>query len=376
MDPKFEAATKIARYAFRVVNSDVFNDQWTPNSWSITAIVLLSMVPVCTIFWKNPAKISTVILTENIGLTFVSLQTIHCLLEIIVKRNSWKNIMKEVEQRRYQYKTPKSSPVFDEFYQRTVLFSKFIYAMYFSTSCYYLFPIVAADPEKFYLPFGFTLPLLDVKTSLGYCLNYVYQVLIVTICQHSLCGHFSTVTVAVLSACCQIRCIKILLRDLNELLNSPIEQPEAIRELLAEIINLHATNIEFIQRLQNLLSWVYLTIFITCGMVTFSTLNMVVDNPWTSATFLFIGGTGSVLLHCFYGNMLLVENDTLADAFYAIDWYWLAVRERKAFRFTLANAQPDMQLHGIFAPVNQATSVAIIRAAFSYFSILMNFSSE
>ncbi|XP_055523205.1 uncharacterized protein LOC129717355 [Wyeomyia smithii] len=377
MDPRFLAATKIGRHALRVLKSDVFDDQWVPNLWVIVVFMVLCIqLCECVIFLNDYSNKSTILLTENLGIMFAALQAIYCLLVIIMKRESWRSLLEKVEKRRYQYKSTNIVPIFDEFYQRTVLFSKIIYALYMACSSYYLLPIIAPDPDKLNLPIGLTLPYLDAEQTMGYCFTYIYQVLFVTAAQLALIGHICIVTVTVLSACCQIRCIKTLLRELSDLLNNPNSRPEAVRKLLGEIISLHVSSLAFIERLQNLLYLDYLTIFISCGIVIFGTLNVIANNVWTSATLFFCGGIGSILLQCLYGNMLLVENDTLADAFYGIDWYRLAVRERKAFQLALANAQIDVQLHGVFAPVNLATSVSIIRAAFSYFSILKSYSSD
>ncbi|KAL1376744.1 hypothetical protein pipiens_004305 [Culex pipiens pipiens] len=369
-DAKFVAVLSIVRRALRVVGSDIFAENWRPNVLTVLTLTLVTLFPYMELSFITTHNGSFSLVAEGISLLITSTDAWFSLVEILVNRKAYVGLMEDVCSRRSMYKSAKISALFDEYYAKNIMFCKFLYAVYMSTFSYFLLPAILPDPDKYNLPLPGTVPYLAPTTNSLYWVNFLLQFLMVGMCQHILIAQCSSLIIAIMSACCQIRALKIKLADMNEQINDPSVKSDTVHESLGEIIRLHASTKDYIRRIQRKSSVVYLSVFVTCGGVVCACLNVLAEDVFNSANALMVAAIFSVLVHCFFGNTLLIENDSLPDAIYAVDWYRLPVADQKAFKFLLANAQPDAALHGVLMPLNMGTFVSIMKAAFSYYSIL------
>lgn len=369
-DAKFLAVLSLVRRSLRIVGADIFEENWRPNLLTFLTLVSISFFPYMDLSFMLQHTYSFNLVFEGISVLVAGLDAWFGLVEIIVNRKAWVALMKDVSSRRSMYKSVKISALFDEYYERNIMFCKFLYGVYMSTFSYFLLPAILPDPGKYNLPIPATIPHLVPDTNKLYWVTFLIQLLMVGIAQHVLIAQCSSLIIGIMSACCQIRALKIKLEDLNKQINDPSVKPDTVHESLGEIIYLHASTKDYIRLLQRKAAIVYLSVFVTCGGIVCSCLNVIAEDLFNSANALMLAGTFSVLVHCFFGNTLLIENDSLPDAIYAIDWYKLPLADQKAFKFLLANAQPDAALHGILMPLNMGTFISIMKGAFSYYSIL------
>lgn len=358
-DTRFLAVFRIVRHSLRLTGIDIFAENWKPNVWTVICFVLLLIQPYFALYFIVNYTDSINLLAECISIMISTFDALFGLVEFVVNREGWNYVMQDVHDRRFMYKTKKISELFDQYYERNLLFVRVLYGIYMSTFSYCLLPLVIAEPSKFNLPLPFVLPYVDPSLRFFYPLNYIHHLIISLVSQHVLIGQCSALVIGVVSACCQIEALKLQLEDLNEQINDPIVKASTIRESIVEIIKLHAATKEYISRIQRKYALVYLSMFVTCGVIVCMCLNVIADDFYNSAPFLMMAGGFSMLVHCFFGNKLLIANDSLPDAIYAIDWYKLSVPEQKMVGFLLTNAQRDALLDGVFVPLNMASYLSV-----------------
>ncbi|XP_055618120.1 putative odorant receptor 83c [Toxorhynchites rutilus septentrionalis] len=369
-DTKFLAVFRIVRHSLRLTGIDIFAENWRPNAWFIMCLTMLVIQPYVALYFIVKYTDSINLFAECISIMISTLDALFGLVEFVVNRGAWNSVMQDVHDRRFMYKTQRMSELFDRYYERNLFFVRVLYAIYMSTFSYCLLPLVISEPSKFNLPLPFILPHVDPSQQFFYPLNYIHHLLISLVSQHVLIGQCSALVIGVVSACCQIEALKLQLEDLNEQINDPAVKAATLRESIVEIIKLHAATKEYISRIQKKYALVYLSMFVTCGVIVCMCLNVIADDFYNSAPFLMMAGGFSMLVHCFFGNKLLIANDSLPAAIYGIDWYRLPIPEQKMIGFLLTNAQRDALLNGVFMPLNMSSYLSIMKAAFSYYSIL------
>lgn len=319
-DAKFLAVLSIVRRALRVVGSDIFDEKWRPNVLTVFTLALVSLFPYMDLSFILEHNDSFSLVAEGISLLITSADAWFGLVEILVNRKAYVEMMKDVSSRRSMYKSAKISALFDEYYSRNIRFCKFLYGVYMSTFSYFLLPAILPDPDKYNLPLPGTIPYVEPTSRSLYWVTFLVQFLMTAMCQHILIAQCSTLIIAIMSACCQIRALKIKLEDLNDQINDFTVKPVTVHESLGEIIRLHASTKDYIRRIQRKSAIVYLSVFVTCGGIVCACLNVLAEDLFNSANALMGAAFFSVLVHCFFGNTLLIENDSLPDAIYAINW--------------------------------------------------------
>nr|XP_019541650.2 odorant receptor 46a-like [Aedes albopictus] len=372
-DEKFGLILKFVRRALSVSGSDIFEERWRPSAWTLFALSVTYAYPCFSLRFliNNYDHMSYEQLAECIALLITCLDAIFGIMEFLVNRNEWNNVMKEIHNRRFQYKSKRISELFNLYYDRNYQFCKALYSVYISSALSLLLnPVVFPDPLRYNLPLPCVIPYINPSEPYFYALNYIHQTIMIFVVQHGLIAQFGSLVTGIMSACCQIRALKIKLDELNEQIADPTVKPDAIREALGEIIYHHNCTKEFILLIQRKYGVVYLSMYMVCGGIVAMCLNVIAESIFSAATLLFMAGVFSIFVHCFFGNLLLIENDNLPNKIYALDWHKLDVSVQKSLKMLLENSQPDVLLHGILMPLNMSTFVSIMKAAFSYYSIL------
>ncbi|XP_062537696.1 putative odorant receptor 71a [Armigeres subalbatus] len=372
-DAKFYLIYNFIRRALKISGCDIFNENWQPNLWTVFTILLPSLYPCFAIIFlaNHHERMSYDQIADSMAILITCIDAVFGIMEIVVNRNGWNRVMREIHNRRFLYRSKTISDLFDRYYDRNYQFCKALYSVYISAAVSRsIAPFVFPDPVQYNLPTACTLPFIDPSEPYFYPVNFTYQVVVIFIAQHGLIAQCMSLVTGIMSACCQLRALKIKLEELNEKVGNKNVESSAIHESLGEIIHLHNHTKEFILLIQRKYGVVYLSMYMVCGGIVCMSLNVIAGNIFTSATLLTLAGVFSVFVHCFFGNLLLIENDTLPDKIYAIDWHNLAIPEQKSLKMLLQNAQPDALLHGILMPLNMSTFIAIMKMAFSYYSIL------
>ncbi|XP_055587404.1 odorant receptor 22c-like [Uranotaenia lowii] len=171
-------------------------------------------------------------------------------------------------------------------------------------------------------------------------------------------------------ACCQTEAIKLMLVKFNVLINDPTTSEEILTEELNEIIRLHSLVKDYLAKFQDKFGYLALFVFITVAITVGMCLNVVANHLISSTTFLMLSVALTSFLYCSIGTYLLVVNDGLVITIYDIDWYMLSVPNQRKILFLLANAQLDPSLHAYFFTLGLSTFVQIMKASFSYYSLL------
>ncbi|EAT45078.2 AAEL003629-PA [Aedes aegypti] len=372
-DAKFGLIFRFIRRALSVAGCDIFEENWRPSAWTFIVLLFASIFPYFAVVFllNHHDDMSYERLAESVAIFITSLDGIYGLLEFIVNRNKWNEVMKNIHSRRFQYKSKTISELFDLYYYRNYQFCKVLYSAYISSAVSILLaPFVFPIPEQYDLPAACTISLIEPAEPYFYPVNYIFQAIVIFSVQHVLIAQCLSLVTGIMSACCQIRALKIKIDELNEQIADPNIKAGTVRESLGEIIYLHQCTKEFIVIIQRKYGVVYLSMYMVCGGIVCMCLNVIAQNIFTSATLLTMAGVFSVFVHCFFGNLLLIENDSLPDKIYALDWHELDIAQQKSLKLLLENAQPDSLLHGILMPLNMSTFVSIMKAAFSYYSIL------
>ncbi|XP_055585552.1 odorant receptor 22b-like [Uranotaenia lowii] len=235
---------------------------------------------------------------------------------------------------------------------------------------YTVFSFLRPDPRKFGLPLPAVIPFLDSYSELFYSVNSIYQhcILITSIC--SAVGQFAVIIVGIMTACCQIDAVKSILTSYNSMIADSTTSEKILTQELIEIIRLHSLVKNYVAKIQTKFGLLFLALFSCIGIVTAMCLNVVSYNLLSSSTCLMLNCISTVLLFCSSGNYLLSVNDGLAQTIYDLDWHKLSISNQKLFIFFLANAQPPARLHALLLPLDMSTFIKIMKASFSYFSIL------
>lgn len=361
-DAKFTPIITFIRRALKVSGCDIFDENWRPNAWTIIALSLTSPFPCWTlIFLANHFHhMSYEQVADGIASMITGLGAVFGIFEIVINRKGWNIVMREIHNRRFMFKSNQISKLFDRYYERNLLICKALYSVYVSSALSYSFlPMVFPDPDKYNLPLACIIPYLQPSDAYFYPVNYMYHVTVIFVVQHALIAQCVSLISGIMSACCQIHALKKKLDDFNEQINDSAIEPDTIRESLGEIIYLHVCIKEYLALIQQKYGLVYLSVYALCGGLVCTCLNVIADDVFTSATVLIMAGGFSVLIHCFFGNQLLIENDGLPENIYAIDWHKLGLSEQKALKLLLANAQLDAEMHGILMPLNMGTFVSV-----------------
>uniref|UniRef100_A0A182JM38 Uncharacterized protein n=1 Tax=Anopheles atroparvus TaxID=41427 RepID=A0A182JM38_ANOAO len=99
-------------------------------------------------------------------------------------------------------------------------------------------------------------------------------------------------------------------------------------------------------------------------------LNVIAADIWSPIWFFLVAVMFKLFLLCYFGNRLIIESDTLADCVYSIDWVSMPLSEQRLVLIMIANAQPPLQVNGIFMPLSMASFFTIMKASYSYYTLL------
>uniref|UniRef100_A0A182WTI8 Uncharacterized protein n=1 Tax=Anopheles quadriannulatus TaxID=34691 RepID=A0A182WTI8_ANOQN len=238
-------------------------------------------------------------------------------------------------------------------------------ACYMSTMMFELIPIVSPNPRKSNLPLPMYLPYMPHDVTPYWHLNYTFITVMNFMCILFLVGIDGLLVLSILAAVHQIKLLKITIQELD----IGAEQAELHRELV-RIIQIHQRIQQFIHQLEQTY---YIDLLVDFGLVCLILcmgLNVIADEVINAIWFFLIAVVFQLSLLCFSGNLLLIESDSLSSCVYSIDWHAMPVPEQKLLMVMIAHAQKPQVLRGIFMPLIMSSFLSVIKASYSYFTLL------
>ncbi|XP_055585548.1 uncharacterized protein LOC129738393 [Uranotaenia lowii] len=359
-DEKFNSLVTLIRRALTICGFDILNEEWRLHLWSLVTIVVVLTFPlsVARLLILQPNSLD--LIAEGFALLITDVGAMIALLDYVYNRKHYRAIMEDIRSRRYNYVGPEIDALFDESFNRNIFYVKFLYTLYISSSVSYLtLPFVLPNEKKFNLPLPGILPFLSTDSPFFYFGNIGYHVFVVIIVQHIFSAQCSILVTSVISCCCQIDALKIMVVDFGKIINDPTSSPRIISEAFTNVFLHHSSTKDFIAWIQRQYAVVYLSIFLVCGGIVTTCLSVLSEQLISPCNFLMISGFFSALVHCYFGNALLITNDRLPDVVYEINWEELPVSKQKDFKFFLANSQLPAQLDGMLLPLTMNTFIQV-----------------
>ncbi|XP_055587403.1 uncharacterized protein LOC129739886 [Uranotaenia lowii] len=310
-------------------------------------------------------------MTECVAAIFTIGELAVAIINIHLDRQSWLDIVEEMRNSATPYIKHELTHLFDNYFHRSIFFVKVYYFLVASTGIMYsTTAFILPDPRKYGLPLPAVLPFLASDSGLFYTVNTIYQNFVLLSSVHAAVFQFVINLFGILVACCQIDAIKLILKKFNGLIADPTTSEEILTEELMEIIRLHGLVKTYMSHFQDKFGWMFFVSFFSIGSIVAMSMNAVSNNLFSSITILMISTASTSLMYCAIGTYLIVANESLTRAIYELDWYILSTSNQKLFSFMLANSQESAALHAYFFPIDLSTFVQIMKASFSYFSIL------
>ncbi|XP_052859738.1 odorant receptor 4-like [Anopheles cruzii] len=315
------------------------------------------------------------LLAESLSIMVTYIQVVGRCYFYVFQQESCRKIVQNIREQRMHFGA-KSNPAIEQLFhgadEQLVHLYRVLYWMYAAAMISFLsMPAIYPDPRKYNLPLAFTFPFLPVDNRFWWYFTYLYHFAMIWKCIHLLVVIDGVMVMAMMSVRKRIQALKVLLQQLDEKIQaSPWKRTDHLELDLKRIIELHVSIKEFMRDFSDSYRWHF---FMIAGTVCFEicmALNVIATTVRNPVYPYLLATTTQLLVMCFFGNVLLIENDTLSDCVYNIHWYRMTISQQKKIMFMVANAQPDMSANAIFLNVQMATFITIIRAAYSYFTIL------
>uniref|UniRef100_A0A182FAQ6 Uncharacterized protein n=2 Tax=Anopheles albimanus TaxID=7167 RepID=A0A182FAQ6_ANOAL len=313
-------------------------------------------------------------LTESLSISATSVQVFARAYFYIFQRSMCRSLVENIRQQRVLFganEYPDVEDVFARSADRMLIFYHLLHGSYLSALSFVLMAIVMPDPKKFGLPLAFHFPFLPLDNPIWWYFTFVHHAVMIFIAVHLLVVIDGTMMISMISVSARIQAMKVLLRRLDENIQcAPWYKTQALEAELDRIIVLHESIKDFARQINRSFTIHFFAIFATICLVICMCLNVIAISP-KSSVYPFLGAsTSQLFVMCYFGNILLIENDSLSTDIYSVQWYRMTISQQKKIMFMIANAQPDIKVGTVFMLANMTTFVTVVRAAYSYFTIL------
>ncbi|XP_049276693.1 odorant receptor 22c-like [Anopheles funestus] len=366
MDPELDKMFTFLRRPLKLLGLDVLDANWkvTPLTMFIVAVFVLQHYG-SFLFLKTHLD-AFVVFTECFSTSGVALEIVIRMGLLVYHRKMLNETIEAIGNQNNLFRHSENfKNLANQFYKVVSVSLHMIACIYLSTMMFELIPIVYPDPNKSNLPLALYIPHLPHDVAPYWHINYVYHTFMNLICVMFLVAVDGTLVLSILAAVYQIKGLKLCFQELD----TAAEQAELHRELV-RICKTHQSIKNFIRLLERTY---YLDLLVDFGLVCVILcmgLNVIAVDIMQPIGFYLMSVAFQLFLLCFCGNLLLIESDSLSNCLYSIDWYLMPVVEQKMFKFMIANAQPPQMLNGIFMPLILSSFMSVIKASYSYFTLL------
>nr|QMS80340.1 odorant receptor [Histia rhodope] len=239
----------------------------------------------------------------------------------------------------------------------------------------------AGSAEKNKLPLRAWYP-YDTSKSPAYEITYVHQVGALFVAAYLNVGKDTLVTALIAQCRCRLKLVGLALRNLNEELKADdkhifnAEQQFVVRRRLNRCVVQHQSALEATVQLQDCFSvptFAQFTVSMVIICVTAFQLASQTGNlvrVFSMGTYL-LNMTFQVFLYCYQGNQLSEESMEIAGAAYESPWYTFSSSTRRSILVLMSRSRRPARLKaGGFTTLSLASYMAIIKASYSFFTVL------
>ncbi|XP_052890094.1 odorant receptor 67d-like [Anopheles moucheti] len=221
------------------------------------------------------------------------------------------------------------------------------------------------------LPFGFTVPFINVDTFAGYILNYIIQTIMAIYYWIITVGSDITTIYNLLTANGQLDVLMTITEELDEQLERN-DCPENIRKKIIEIVNQHQHHRSYLQQLVDFLNPYHcVTLGSTVPTMVISVLGLILLDWYPGAVIMFLGSVQMFYI-CFLGTSLEIKTDALTLKVGAIHWDKLSIQDMKYMNLVLALTQKPKLLEVITLPLDITAFLKIHKLIYSLIMMLEN----
>ncbi|XP_049276691.1 odorant receptor 46a-like [Anopheles funestus] len=354
---------------------NILDPGWRVTVLPVIVFAMIAFMPFLTAFSVRKYYAYLEIIVECLTQSCTGMQVFFRSYFYLSQRDLCRRIVQEMRDQRFAYgadRDDRMEQLFQRATERMLFLYRLIYAMYCGSYFFLLGPLIMPDPRKSSLPLAFCIPFLPPEESwLYWCLNYAHHIMLNVIGIHHLAPMDGVVLLALISVCTRIGALELMLEELDEKITaSEWQQTERLEPYLNRIIELHSDMKRFADLINNTFQMHFFSIFTMICLIICMCLNVIASQPKNSIYPLMVASICQLLVICLFGNILLIANERLPACIYGIQWYRLNIAQQKKLLFLLGNAQPDIEMSAVFMPVNMTSFVAVLRAAYSYFTIL------
>uniref|UniRef100_A0A182PAD2 Uncharacterized protein n=1 Tax=Anopheles epiroticus TaxID=199890 RepID=A0A182PAD2_9DIPT len=358
MEQDIDQLISFLRRPLKLLGLDVLDPNWKLTPLTIYTFVMM-FVQHCASYLFLTTHLDTFdVFTECFSTSAVGLEIAIRMMLLLYHREL---LNETIETIRFQNIKKLSSQVF----KLVSMTLHSIAIIYISTMMFELIPLVYPDPKKHNLPLPIYIPFLPIDVSPYWHLHYVFQTALNLLCVFFLVAVDGTLVLSILAAVHQIKGLKILIQELDTGADQKVLNRQLIR-----IVQIHQRIKSYVHLLEQTY---YLDLLVDFGLVCLILcmgLNVIAVEVMHPIWFFLVSVAFQLFLLCSCGNLLLIESDSLPNVVYSIDWYVMPVPEQKMLKFIIENAQPPLTLKGIFMPLIMSSFISVIKASYSYFTLL------
>ncbi|KFB40824.1 hypothetical protein ZHAS_00008347 [Anopheles sinensis] len=374
-EAKFQRLKSLISRHMEYNGVNIIREDWRVSFRTFVCATFVLMQPFVNISSFLYYSHSLDMLTENLSLGCSGIQLVVRTYFYLCQRDLCRNVIREIGEQRLLLGLPdneRMEQLFCKSFDWMARYYWIMHASYLSAITFIAMALVIPDPKKHGLPLAYRLPLLPPdEQDLYWYITFAYHVGLILMAIHYLVPIDGMMMVSLFSARTRVHALKVLLEELDEKIGlSEWQRTEHLEANLNRIIELHVSIRRFTRLINNSYQLHYFTVFGTICFVLCLSVNLIVVTPKNSIYNYLLASICQLFVGCYFGNLLLIENDSLSSCVYCIRWYRMTIAQQKKILILITNTQPDLQVSALFLPVNMASFVTIIRAAYSFFTVI------
>ncbi|XP_035890596.1 odorant receptor 22c-like [Anopheles stephensi] len=366
MDQELDRIITFLRRPLQLLGLDVLDPSWKLTPRTVFTIGMFILQHYASAWFLTTHLDAFVVFTECFSTSAVGLEIAIRMGLLLYHRELLNETVQIIRNQNNLFRRSESFQKLATQFNKVVSVSVHLIAvMYLSTMMFELIPIVYPDPKKSNLPLALFIPHMPHDVAPYWQVNYVYHTVMNLICVMFLFAVDGTLVLSILAAVYQIKGLKLCLQELDTGAEQSVLQRELVR-----ICKTHQSIKQFIRLLDQTY---YLDLLVDFGLVCLILcmgLNVIAVDVMQPIGVYLIAVAFQLFLLCFCGNLLLIESDSLSNVAYSIDWHVMPVPEQKMLMFMIAHSQKPQKLSGIFMPLIMSSFMSVIKASYSYFTLL------
>ncbi|XP_001847967.2 putative odorant receptor 83c [Culex quinquefasciatus] len=214
------------------------------------------------------------------------------------------------------------------------------------------------------LPFGVVIPFTDLETSLGYQLNYMYQVSCILWTPPGLTASQNIYITLVFNICIQYDLIFIKLDELDQLAVRNIDGTldKEVEQKFIEIIKYQQRLNQFVAEVENRFT-VQIFVEISCNALQIVVTLFVMEiDTWIPGYLVITVATFQSFLYCILGTLIDMKTELFTEKIYNVAWHRMRTSEQNNIKYMLSKSQQSVLLtNGGMLPMNMNLFLAVYK---------------